>query len=160
MWFFSMRHTLTHTLRALEHHKWTILRSPEGTPWFTSDDPVIRLNYSSESDYSFHGGWGSEGTEIMLPLSPQHLLYTRVGKQPPRRGTVVTRKVADSIRRVIASRAHRTIFAAEPDAQVPAMRPRVVNAAQLRSEDEQWRRWHEEQSAAEREYLESVRTST
>jgi hypothetical protein len=160
MWFFSMRHTLTRTLRALEHHKWTILRAPEGAPWFTSDDPVIRLNYSSESDYSLHGGWGSEGTEIMLPLSPQHLLYTQVGEQPPRRGTVVTREVADSIRRVIASRAHRSIFAAEADAEVPAMRPRVVNADQLRSEDEQWRRWHEEQSAAEREYLDSVRTAT
>lgn len=132
---------------------------PEGTPWFTSGDPVIRLNYSSESDHSFHGGWGSEGTEIMLPLSPQHLLYTRAGRQPPRRGSVVTREVADSIRRVIASHAHRSIFAAEPDAEVPAMRPRVVNAAQRRSENEQWRRWHEEQSAAEREYLESVRTA-
>jgi len=159
MWFFRMRHTLTHTLRHLERHKWTILRAHEGTPWFTSDDPVIRLNYSSESNYNFRGGWGSEGTEIMLPLSPQHLLYTQIGKQPPRRGSVVTREVGASIRHVIASRAHRTVFAAEPDAELPNLRPRVVNAAQLRSENEQWQRWHDEQGAGEREYLESFRTS-
>jgi hypothetical protein len=158
MWFFSMRHTLTRTLRHLERHKWTILRSPERMPWFTSDDPVIRLNYSSESNHNFHGGWGSDGTEIILPLSPQHLLYTCIGRQPPLRGSVVTREVATSIRRVIARRAHRTVFAAEPDAQLPTLRPRVVNAAQLKSENEQWQRWHEEQSAAEREYFESFRT--
>jgi hypothetical protein len=160
MWFFSMRHTLTHTLRHLEGHKWTILRGPEGRRWFTSDDPVIRLNYSNGSSYHFHGGWGSKGTEIMLPLSPQHLLYTQIGKQPPRRGSVVPRELAAAIRRVIAAHAHRTVFAAEPDGDVPTLRPRVVDAALLQSENEQWQRWHEQQSAAEREYLDSFRTNS
>lgn len=70
LWFSGMRHLLTHTVKHLERHKWTILRPPEDLSWFTSDDPVIRLNYYDAGRYDFNGGWGNKGTEIILPLAP------------------------------------------------------------------------------------------
>jgi hypothetical protein len=151
LWLFTIRHALTTTINVLHKHRWTILSPPDGLTWFTSDDPVIRLNYSADRTYNFEGGWGSAGTEIFLPLDPRHLLYTQVGKHPPRRGSIVPHDKAEMIRRFIAEHAHRYIFAASPDADVPSLRPRIANAALLADEREQWRKWHEDQTTAEQQ---------
>ena len=49
MWFYTMKHVLTDTLKVLHGHNWVILKAPAGLGWFTSDDPVICLNFQSES---------------------------------------------------------------------------------------------------------------
>jgi hypothetical protein len=155
LWFFGIRHLLTKTIEVLLNQKWTILLAPDGLDWFTSDDPVIRLNYYDEDKYDFRGGWGRKGGEIMLPLDSHHLLYTKIGERPRQRGSIVARPEAQAIRRFIAEHAHRFILATSPDPEVAQLRPRTVDAAVLRHEQRQWRKWHEEQSAAERELLAS-----
>lgn len=153
LWLFSIHHSLTHTANILHQHRWTILSPPNGLSWFTSDNPVIRLNFHGDGKYDFKGGWGSPGTEILLPLSPRHLLYAKIGQKPPHRGHRMPLAQAEMIRRFIAEHAHRTIFAMSPDVDVAALRPRVVNAPLLREENEQWSRWHEDQTTAERELM-------
>ncbi len=155
LWLFTMKHTLANTAKVLHDHHWSILKPPDGLPWFTSDDPVIRLNYYSAGKYDFKGGWGNRGTEIFLPLDPRHLLYTKVGERPQRRVTVVSREIAEMVRRFIAEHAHRFIFAESRDTDVPIFRPRIVDAALLRNEREQWVKWNEDQSVAERELIRS-----
>ncbi len=155
MWFFSMRHVLTGSATVLHDHRWSILAPCEGLTWFTSDDPVIRLNYYSEGKYDFKGGWGKHGTEIFLPLSPRHLLYTRIGFKPPPRGEVLSRAKTEAIRRCIAEHAFRMVFAKVPDEDVPNLRPRLVNDRLFREEREHWQQWRAEQSAAEWELLNS-----
>ncbi len=91
----------------------------------------------------------------MMPLDSRHLLYTQVAHMPPERDSVVPRPQAVAIRRFIAEHAHRFIYAARPDTEVPMMRPRTVDSAALRREQDLWRKWHEEQSAAERDLLAS-----
>jgi hypothetical protein len=95
LWLFALRRLLTSTLRELLRHRWTILRSPAQISWVTSDDPVVRLHFRGPANYHFRGGWGSAGTEIFVPLGPNHLLYTRVGSPPPRRGTVLSAEQAE-----------------------------------------------------------------
>ena len=107
LWLFSIRHTLTKTLNVLHEHEWTILKPPDDLDWFTSDKPVVRLNYRTPGDYDFKGGWGNSGAEIMLPLGPRHLLYTQIGRRPPPRGEVVSQGLAKTIRRLIAENAYR-----------------------------------------------------
>lgn len=80
MWLFALKHLLTKSVDVLLQHRWTILRSPPGITWLTSDDPVVRLNYENPCRYHFRGGWGSEGTEILMLLGPGHLMYTRIGE--------------------------------------------------------------------------------
>jgi hypothetical protein len=155
LWFFTMQRVLTSTVNVLHTHRWTILRPPDDMTWFTTDDPVVRLNYHAMDKYDFNGGWGSPGTEIFLPLGPRHLLYAKVGEHPPQRGSVVPRGTALMIRRFLAEHAHRFIFSAIADAEVQKLRPRKVDATLLRQEDKQWRRWHEQQSLAEQELLSS-----
>lgn len=158
LWLFSIRHTLTKTLNVLHEHQWTILKPPEGLSWFTSDKPVVRLNFRGVGDYDLKGGWGVSGGEILLPLGPRHLLYTQIGCRPPRRGEVVSRGLAETIRRLLAENAYRMIFAQSRDEDVPALRPRVVNEKLFRHEQEGRRKWHEEQTAAERKLMGSVGT--
>lgn len=153
LWLFAIKHLLTKTADVLHKHRWTILSPPKGMKWFTSDDPVVRLNYHDPKKYDFGGGWGSGGTEIFMPLSPNHLLYTQVGKRPPLRGTQLSLAQAEMIRRFIAEHAHRIIFAAEPDTDVPKLRPRLVSADLLRDEKMQWSKWHEDQTTAERDLM-------
>ena len=151
LWLFSLKHALENTAKILHTHKWSILRPPDGMSWFTSDKPVVRLNFHHEGKYDFEGGWGSKGTEILFPLSPRHLLYTQVGHRVPVRGSVMPS--AHMVRRMIAEHAHRLIFSATEDAEVPTMRPRVESAEAFQNEKMQWDRWNEDQVAAERELL-------
>lgn len=151
LWLFTMRHLLSGTgaAKLLHEHSWSILAPYKDLTWFTSDDPVIRLNYHAEDRYDFKGGCGSPGTEILLPLSPHHLLYTRIGHRAPRRGTVFPRAQTEMIRRFIAEHAFRMIFAASEEADVAKLRPRTVNDQLFRNEREKWQSWPAEQTAAE-----------
>lgn len=153
LWLWNLIGRLTRTVTALEKHRWTILAPPEGTTWFTSDNPVLKVNFRGPTDYTFGGGWGSEGTYLMLPLGPHHLLYTQVGRRVPSRGTRMSTETARVVRRLIAEHAHRFVFADSRDPSVPQLRPRVVDAELLRAEAARWARWHEDQTAAERELM-------
>jgi hypothetical protein len=150
---FFMRHMLTQNLKILLGHKWTILRPPSGLSWFTSDDPVVKVNYDGPGKYDFKGTWGNKGTEIFLPLDQHHLLYTKVGVRPPHRGWVLPRELAETIRCLIAEHAHRFIFAKSTEDFSPELRSRIVNPDLLREENDQWQRWHQEQTAAELELM-------
>jgi hypothetical protein len=152
-WLFSMKTVLNGPANVLADHKWTILKPPADFRWFTSDDPVICLNYYGHGRHDFNGGWQHQGSEILMPLSPKHLLYTKVGGKVPPRGSVLPRDTAELFRCYIAEHAYRYIFAAEPDTEVPKLRPRRVDADLFRRENEEWRQWHESQSGAERDFL-------
>ena len=150
LWLFHMRSLLTGAAKVLHDHRWSILRPCEGLTWFTSDDPVVRLNYRSNNDYDFNGGINRQCGEILFPLGPRHLLYTQIGspRRPPKE--TLSRELTDSIRRIIAQHAFRMIFAAAPDEKVAELRPRVVNDDQFRKESEWQRNWHKNQTDAER----------
>ena len=153
LWISSIKHLLSKTAEVLQQHRWTIMTAPKGVEWFTSDDPVIRLNFHNTTRYDFGGGWGSKGTEIFMPISPNHLLYTQVGVRPPLRGTQFSPAQAEIIRRCIAEHAHRLILASKPDANIVSLRPRTVNADLVKHENAQWAKWHEEQTEAERKLM-------
>jgi hypothetical protein len=153
LWLFSLKHLLTQTIQALHRHKWTILVCPQGVQWLTSDDPVIKLNFVSDENYNFRGGWGSRGTEILMPLGPQHLLYTRIGSRPPQKGTVLSIELAQSFQKFTVEHAHRFVYSTQPDEQLPKIRPRHVSAEAYDSEAKQWMSWHIDQTKAEQELL-------
>jgi hypothetical protein len=154
LWLYGIKRVLTDTSSVLLQHRWSIVKPPEGIKWFTSDNPVIRLNYYEGGKYDFKGGWGNLGTEILLPLSPSHLLYTTVGERyPRRRGHELPAAHASMIRRFVAEHAHRMILAAAPDEEAVKLRPRLVDQALYHSESDWWRKWHEEQTAAARKLM-------
>jgi hypothetical protein len=152
LWLWSLKHLLTKTLDVLHKHRWTILRSPPGIEWLTSDNPVVRLNYHDVQRYDFGGGWNSPGTEIFMPLSPTHLLFTHVGPgRPLLRGTTVSMDFAMQIQKITVEHAHRYVFGRSADVHAAQWRPRTVNREAFHAEAEQWKSWNAVQSEAERE---------
>lgn len=151
MWLWGIEHILNNTAQILHHYKWTILKPYVGLNWFTSDDPVVKLNYYKGGNYDFAGGYGFKGTEIFLPISSDHLLYTQVSHPRKPRGTRLSLKETQIIRKCIAEHADRLIFCQMRDEEIPVYRPRKIDKGQYDFEAEQWRNWHTEQSAAELE---------
>ncbi|HVT98052.1 MAG TPA: DUF4238 domain-containing protein [Acidobacteriaceae bacterium] len=149
LWFYSMKHLLTKTLKVLPRHNWEILEAPVGLPWFTSDDPAICLNFRSDTDYDFDGGWNRERGNILFPLSPRHLMVTEIG------GTFFGRRVpsryhARLFRRIIAQHSHRRIYSSAIEEKIPQLKPRTVDAKALQTERALWVSYYEDQSSAER----------
>ncbi|TOO91867.1 hypothetical protein CGH27_26115, partial [Vibrio parahaemolyticus] len=58
-WLWSIKHVLTTVADQLHRNKWTILFPTEGMSWYTSDNPVVRLNYEDSKNYDFNGGWAN-----------------------------------------------------------------------------------------------------
>jgi hypothetical protein len=152
LWFWEAKRLLSNAVSRLQEHHWTILQPASGLLWFTSDDPVILLNYRSASDYDFGGGWGNPGSEIFMPLSPMHLLYTRIGQNSPDRESQLDEPTTRIFQKMIAEHAYCEIFSATEDAYVEKLKPRIVSAQIYQQEELQWKNWHRDQSTAEREF--------
>lgn len=148
LWFYTMKHILTKTLKVLHRHKWTILEAPTGLDWFTSDDPVVCLNFRSEFDYDFNGGWNRQRANILFPISPRHLMFTEIGAGSyPRK--VPSRYHARLFRRMMAEHSHRMIYTLAEDSKILQLKPRIVNAVAFQNEKALWQAWYEDQSKAE-----------
>jgi hypothetical protein len=148
LWLHNMRRAVLKTSEMLHRHSWVIFKPHPGSEWFTSDHPVLRLNFVNENNYNFGGGWGRRNCEIVMPLSPQHLLYTKIGDRDIRNATL-SREHTNLFQKLIAERAHRWIIAQGVSQSVSWWRPRVVDVAAYKGEAETWRRWHAEQTAGE-----------
>jgi len=151
-WLYAVEVLLTQTVKHLENHRWTIVRPPVGMKWFTSDNPVVKLNCYSNGTFDLSGGWGNPGSEIFLPLSPEHLLYTQVGERPRfARGERLSETLASQIQSLIIKNAHRYIFSDRIDPAISNMRPRIVSKGMVRTEDQGWAEFHGSQTGAEQE---------
>ncbi len=151
MWIWQLRHVLTRTIHRLPKYHWTILHAPPGISWPTSDNPFIRLSRDANGQLSLEGGWGVPGVQLLLPLSPKHLLYACVGARPPRRGTILTDSDARFFRKIILQSASRYIFSVDAG-EIDQIRPRKVSQKQCVAEAQVWANWHEMQSKEEAEY--------
>jgi uncharacterized protein DUF4238 len=142
MWLWNQRRQLTSTADVLAKHRWSILHPHPGSEWFTSDHPVVRLNYYGEDHYDFRGGWGNPGTELILALSPRHLMYTKIGSAGLE-GPTLSPEHTLLIQRFIAERAHRWIFARGQPRRAVWFRPRTVDQTAFQTERAVWDSWHE-----------------
>ena len=157
LWLYSVRHLLTNTRKALHDHRWTIIKPAKGYSWFTSDNPVIKLNYTNDSDYDFGGGWGKEKGNIIFPLGPEHAMFVQIGDRPRPKGARLSVVQTNQIRRFIAENAHRKIYSRFEDKQVPLLKLRVVNTAQFNAEKKELADWHRNNAEMEMRYLSSNR---
>ncbi|MDZ4264087.1 MAG: DUF4238 domain-containing protein, partial [Pseudomonadota bacterium] len=152
-WLHSIKHLLEHTEKILHKHKWSIIKPAKGYSWFTSDNPVVKLNFTDDSNYDFGGGWGREKGNIIFPIGPQHAMFVQIGDRPVLKGTRLNEPLTRQLRKFIAEHAHRMIFSDSFDDEVISLRPRVVNHKAVISEKQQIENWHEQNKQLESEYL-------
>lgn len=148
LWIANMRHLLTWIAETLCKHRWSIAQPCEGEEWPLTDHPAIRLNYYKHGHYDFKGGWGNPGTELMMPVSPRHLLYVQVGKKHPNRFPF-SREQTKLVQKLIVERAHRWVFTSRPEQWVVDCRTRVVDKNRFAEEEEGWKEWSVNQLDAE-----------
>lgn len=145
LWLARMRHVLTQTVSIVPEHNWVTFEPASGCEWFTSDVPVLKLNYYKDGTYDFRGGWGNPGTEILLPLSPRCLLYCQIGRTDLR-SRRLDRSSTFTLQRLLAERAFREIYSRSRQRRVEWWRPRVVDLEASRAEAAVWEAWHASQT--------------
>ena len=149
MYLFELKHLLTKTVSVLEKHQWHFIHAADGVSFPTSDDPVICLNYNSEHDYDFKGGWGKKNGNILMPISPSLLLITQIGSNMSSNPMDYSEYWSKFFRKIIIEHAHRYVYAIEPQKGMLSINPRRVDAALFEREKSIMAGWHEEQMEAE-----------
>lgn len=152
-WLFSLKQLLNNSITPLLNHKWTIIHPYKGMKWFTSDNPVIKLNYISQDQYDLKGGWNVKRGNILFPLDSEHLLFTEIGCYPPIKGTRFNKEKTLFIRKIIAENSYRMIFSNEPDSDIEKYMPRRVDHQLFNQEQEMWKKWHEENLTLEKKFM-------
>jgi hypothetical protein len=147
MWVHDMQRMLANGAKRLREHRWSILRPAAGLEWVTSDVPVLRLNYYGPGKYDFKGGWDRKNGEILVPLSPRHLLYTRMGSRW-RSDETLSRDTTMQFMELLAQRAERSIVARQPSAEAERLKPRAVNLRAYLDEEKAQCQWHDMQTRA------------
>jgi hypothetical protein len=106
-----------------------------------TDHPVLTLNYYSPGKYDFSAGWGREGSEFILPVSPRLAVGTQVGRKETGPWHATTAQTVE-LQRLVVERALRWIIMRNPEAWITALRPRVVDAQAFITEQESWKTWN------------------
>lgn len=148
-YLYNLKRFLTHTIKVAESLNWQVIHASEDISFPTSDDPVICLNYRSENDYDFKGGWGRKNCNILMPLSPRLILFTQVGDKGPCCDLDYSPRYSRLFRQMIIQHAHRYIYADRPQKGMLALNARVVNPKWYEEEKQGIVRWHIEQIRAE-----------
>lgn len=154
VYLYALRFLLTSTVKKVEHYKWHVIHAAEGVSFPTSDDPVIKLNYTSKDDYDFKGGWGKKHGNIIMPISPKCLLFTEIGTKFKTPIFDCSREWSEYFRKIIIEHAHRFVYADSRQRGMLSINPRRVNKKLYQEEQNTMAGWHEYNSKAEREILE------
>jgi len=152
-WIHSMKALLINTEQILHKHKWSIIKPAIGYSWFTSDNPVIKLNYTNDNEYDFGGSWGRNKGNIIFPIGPQHAMFVQIGDRPIPKGTRLTVPQTIQLRKFIAEHAHRKIFSDQFDDEVPSIRPRHISSEKVKFERSQLENWHRQNNELESEFF-------
>ena len=151
-WFYSIKHSLEKTSKILLQHRWTIVKPAKGFKWITSDNPVVKLNFTNPGNYDLKGGWGKKKGNIIFPISPEHAMFVQIGDKPMQKGTRLTAEQTKFFRKIIAENANRMIFSNFIDNEIENISPRVVDSIQFRKEKEEMEKWHDMNKKLELEY--------
>jgi len=148
LWISNIRRLLTTTVHKICRLCWSVAEPYGSEEWPLTDNPVLRLNYYSPEKYDFGGGWDNKGSEIIMPISPRHLMYAQVGINRPNRFPFSQQKT-QIIQQLLAEHAFRWIFMRQPTDWVAKYRPRMVDQKDFYAERQAWGQWHRQQLALE-----------
>lgn len=153
MYLFALKHALTKTIEKLEKYQWCVIHSATNISFPTSDNPVICMNYRTEDDYDFLGGWGVKKGNILMPLSPNKLLFAQIGLNFFPKEIDYSEHWSAFFRKIIIEHAYRYVYAIEPQKGMTAINLRRVSADLYEQEKSMMAGWHDEQMEAEAQLL-------
>lgn len=148
-YLYALKYLLTKTVSIMYKHNWHVIHAADNIFFPTSDDPVICMNYISEQEYDFNGGWGKKNGIIIMPISPTHLLITQIASGISCEQLDYSEHWSQFFRKIIIEHAHRYVYAIKPQKGMLAINPRVINADLYEAENDEMAGWHDEQMNAE-----------
>jgi len=122
LWIQNMRQLLIDNAAVICEQRWSIVEPYGDEEWPLTDQPVVRLNYYKPGNYDFGGGWGNKNSEIIMPISPRHLLYVKLGSKLPNR-FAASLDITRHLQRFLVERAYRHVFASNLLPWVKEVRP-------------------------------------
>lgn len=134
-----MLHLLKETIKILHKHEWKVIDLDKKVKIPTSDDTVICLNYYANNTYDFGGGWNNKGSEIIFPISPNKIVYTKVGAKDIK--FKLDYQLSILIKNIIVEHAYRKIFSVDKEKWITKTRKRYVNANEFKREKEMLENW-------------------
>lgn len=152
-WLWEIKHLLKNTINVLYKHQWLIINSTEGIEWPTTDNPVVLLNYYNNNKYDFNGGWNKRGTEIFMPLSPNHIIYTQVGNKDKTSRLNNNPEACSLLQRLIIEHSFQNVFAKDPIKGITFIKPRIVSNDLYSQQKEILREWNKAQSQNDLDFL-------
>lgn len=152
-WIYSIKHLLENTEKILHQHKWTIIKPAKGYFWFTSDNPVIKLNFTDPKKYDLKGGWGKKKGNIIFPIGPEHAMFVQIGDKPIPKGTRLAVDQTKLFRKIMAENANRMVFSNFFDMEIIGIRQRIIDSVRFRDEKIEMEQWHDKNSQLEVEYF-------
>jgi len=152
VWLGTIKRLVDRIENKTKNHRWKIVKSLEGQSWVTSDNPVTLLRYKSKDSYDFKGAWAQKNVDIFMPISPQYLLYTAVGKK---QAVENSERLQTLINKMIIENAFLQVYSTAPDSNIPKIRPRVVDEAEYKRIQEMLKSWHEVQTEGERKFFDN-----
>jgi hypothetical protein len=154
-WIHSIRRLLENTSNILHSHRWSIVKPAIGYYWPTSDNPVVRLNYSSLGKYDLKGGWNVTKGNIFFPIGPEHAMFVQIGERPVQKNKRLPIQKTKELIKIVVENAHRIIFCNSENQDLPKLRKRLVDAKKYKAEAKEFRLWHHKNARLEREYISS-----
>ena len=158
-WLYSIKHVLEKTITILHKHKWTILKPTKGYNWFTSDNPVVKLNYYGPNKYDLKGCWGKQRGNIFFPIGPDHAMFVQIGDRPPLKGHRLALDQTLQFRKFSVENAYRMIFSEQIDGAIERLRPRIIDRDSFLRERSELGNWHKANLELEKKYIKSNRTA-
>lgn len=126
LWLMGLKRLLLNGDKMLSNHKWIFIKAPAKKFWYTSDNPVITLNFNNENDYNFLGGFGSKGSNIIVPISPKILMLTQIGTDFTT-FEVASEEFYNLIQKLICENATNCVYSCVEDANIVKYMNRKVN---------------------------------
>lgn len=152
-WIHSIKHLLENTAQILHKHKWSIVKPAKGYYWFTSDNPVVKLNYTDRLNYDLLGDWGRQKGNIFFPIGPEHAMFVEIGGKPFPKGSRLNMNLTLQFRKFIAENSYRMIFSFYEDPYVVHLKRRVIDNERVKKEREEMQNWHLANAHLEQEYF-------
>lgn len=145
LWIGSIRHALGGIAAVLLRHRWEILMPHGNEEWPLTDNPALCVNWLGPGKFDLLGGWGTQKGDLLMPLSPRHLLHTEIGKRRSISRSTCSEVVTRDIQKILVAGALRWIFGYRPYGWVARARPRTVDLVRFAEDDRAIREWEQNQ---------------
>lgn len=153
-WLSTIRRVSETVVPKMAKYNWRVINASDDIEWPTSDDPVICLNFRSMNDYSFEAGVYTNLANIILPVTPKHIIFAEVGSNHPIDAIDKSPIYSAFFRRIILEHAFINVYCSKRSPFMQEECRPLVSEKKYNHMKQVFSEWNDIQSAIESEFIE------